>query len=359
MSRMTTAMFHPDQFRMQVFVDDPILAARGTRAHRRRSLCIALLFWLAMGMTLSWAKRQLGFKVIWIGVQIELSKEEVTLCIQIRMVEKHLAECHELLGMKALPLRRLRSFVGGLTWMMTIITWLRAWLAPLWSAVASAALWGGPPEKATVGRRQVIHSLTWIAAFLGKQKGSITRVLPIRERHLQHLVQIVCDASPYGMGAVLLEDGVPKQRLDDVFTDQDHKMLGTTAGSHEGQALFEALAVLVAIRAWMPLWRDHPTAVVIQSDSLAALGAAAKIGSSIPAMNTVMRELSLDLAEGLYEVSLFGHVPGSLNTWADALSRLRAPTEAKTVPEELLEVPTAALEVRTKDWWRASGLPTL
>ena len=104
MSRQTT--FHPDQFRMQVFVDDPFLAARGTRARRRRTLCIALLFWLAMGMTLSWVKKQLGFKVVWIGVQIELSREEVTLCIQVRMVEKHLAECHELLRARAIPMRR-------------------------------------------------------------------------------------------------------------------------------------------------------------------------------------------------------------------------------------------------------------
>ena len=154
-----------------------------------------------MGLTISWRKRQIGFKVIWIGVQIEISREEVTLCIQERMITKHLDECTALLSMRALPMRRLRSFVGGLTWMMTIITWLRAWLAPMWSAVASSASWGGPPELATVGRRQVYHSLLWISAFLGNQRGSITRVIPITTVAPEQVVQIVCDASPWGLGA--------------------------------------------------------------------------------------------------------------------------------------------------------------
>ena len=60
LSRHTTAMEQEDTFRMQVFVDDPFMAARGTYQKRRRVLATAVLFWLAMGLLLSWRKKQIG-----------------------------------------------------------------------------------------------------------------------------------------------------------------------------------------------------------------------------------------------------------------------------------------------------------
>ena len=71
-----------------------------------------------------------------------------------------------------------------------------------------------------------------------------------------------------------------------------------------------------------------------------------------------MQELSLDLAEGNYETNLFGHIPGSLNTWADALSRATDPNQQKNVPDELVDLPQATVAVRGPDWWRASTRPS-
>ena len=351
-------MFHPDELRLQVFVDDPFFAARGTRRKRRRALCVAILFWMAMGLALSWKKRQLRPSVIWIGAGLEATSEEITLSIQAKFVLKMLTECRELLKLRHITVKRMRSFVGGMAWMMVIIRWVRAWLSPLWSAIALAAQWEGPPERASIGLQQVRHSLTWIEAFLSGQRGSIVRTIPVEPASLWALIQIVCDASPYGVGGVLLLNKVPTAWIHDAITEEDHRRMGTAAGQCEGQATFEALAVLVAIRTWLPLWRDHPTTVVVQSDSMAALGAAAKAGSGVPQMNLVIREMALDMAEGNYQVDLFGHVPGELNSWADALSRLLDPTKEVAIPDELLQVSRTEVAPRTTSWWRSAGAPS-
>ena len=192
-------------------------------------------------------------------------------------------------------------------------------------------------------------------------------VRPEGEHHQDHCrahgyptdkAQILCDASPWGLGAVLCINGVAVQRLDSTFSALDHEMMGTVEGVPDYQATFEACAILVAARTWLPLWQDRPTSICMQSDSLAALGAAAKMGSTVPALNTITRELALDLAEGNYEMQWFGHLPGTLNTWADSLSRLSDPNGAKDVPEALRHVPRADLAPRTRSWWRASGSPS-
>ena len=242
--------------------------------------------------------------------------------------------------------------------MMAVVFWLRAWIAPLWAAIASTAQWQGPPEKATVAHRQVAFSLEWLEAFMAGRKGNLMRIIPVHTAPSEGVVRILCDASPWGIGAVLIIDDLPVQRMEDTFTEMDHLVMGTVEGSPDGQAAFEALAILVAARIWLPMWADRPMSVILQSDSIAALGSTAKAGSSVPHLNAVMRELSLDLAEAAYSVSFFGHVPGDLNHWADALSRRTDPNAPKEVLEELRHIPKAVLPARDKSWWRAAGPPT-
>ena len=58
--------------RIQFFVDDPAILARGSREHRTRCFVTLLLWWLALGLELSWAKIKRGSKVRWIGAMLEI-----------------------------------------------------------------------------------------------------------------------------------------------------------------------------------------------------------------------------------------------------------------------------------------------
>ena len=61
---------------------------------------------------------------------MSITLEELTLAIQERYVQKMLLTTKQFLQLKAIPARQLRSYVGGMTWMMSVIAWLRAWVAP-------------------------------------------------------------------------------------------------------------------------------------------------------------------------------------------------------------------------------------
>ena len=113
LGRHTAAMFHVDSLRIQIFVDDPLLAARGTRPQKRYHLVIGILLFLALGLKLSWKKKQLGAVVTWIGAEIGISLEELTIAMTARFVEKVLKETHELQSIRSIPVRRLRSYLGA------------------------------------------------------------------------------------------------------------------------------------------------------------------------------------------------------------------------------------------------------
>ena len=88
-----------------------------------------------------------------------------------------------------------------------------------------------------------------------------------------------------------------------------------------------------------------------KSDSRAALGAIVKLSSPSRELATIVREISLDLAQGVYELAFLEHIPGVTNVIPDALSRLRAP-EPKQLPTCLAGVPKANASPRDDTFWR-------
>ena len=84
--------------------------------------------------------------------------------------------------------------------------------------------------------------------------------------------------------------------LFDKIQKEDIGRLKITVGSSSAQGTCEALALLVAIRTWLPFWSEGRTAAVTRSDSLAALGAFAKGSSPSAPSNLIVREASLDVA---------------------------------------------------------------
>ena len=93
----------------------------------------------------------------------------------------------------------------------------------------------------------------------------------------------------------------------------------------------------------------------MKSDSMSALGAWDKEHSSSVAVNAVVREAALDMAEGLYRIDLTEHVEGISNVWPDALSRLGQPNSDACIPPALYKCVRAWPRRRLAEWWRADG----
>ena len=86
------------------------------------------------------------------------------------------------------------------------------------------------------------------------------------------------DASPWGIGGVLLDGDRVVAFFADAVTADDVRYLGVTVGDPAAQAVLEGLAVLVAARLFAPLaqWGGGRVAAIgVHSASKAALGAAA------------------------------------------------------------------------------------
>ena len=135
-------------------------------------------------------------------------------------------------------------------------------------------------------------------------------------------------------------------------------MLGFARGDCRGQALAEALCLAVAVREWAEDWQDERTVLLARSDAVAALGAINRLTSSTPALNKIVREIALDLAESRYDLELLSHVPATWNTTPDALSRLFAPEgDRLQVPAGLRAEDRTWPRVRDRTWWRTLGPP--
>ena len=78
------------------------------------------------------------------------------------------------------------------------------------------------------------------------------------------------------------------------------KLYGLEIGSCKGQALWEALVVLIAVRAWAPYWMQERSILHAKSDSKAALGALMKERSKVASISFVAREVAMIIAEGAY-----------------------------------------------------------
>ena len=94
-----------------------------------------------------------------------------------------------------------------------------------------------------------------------------------------------------------------------------------------------------------------------RSDSMATIGAVAKLRSKSKAMNAIIRELALDMATSVHGFTLvLRHLAGDRNQWADALSRLMEPGSGMVVPGPLRALPRREVADRGAEWWKAGGV---
>ncbi len=115
-----------------------------------------------------------------------------------------------------------------------------------------------------------------------------------------------------------MKNGSPHRWFADEIHDIDLEIMkdknGNKAvrGDHRFLTTWEALALLVAIRAWRT--EEHSGAMVnIQSDSLSALSAIAKQSSASTSVSRVLYELALDDADMAAGLTQLTRIPGVSN----------------------------------------------
>ena len=262
----------------------------------------------------------------------------------------------EMLGLQAVCARKLRSLAGKLSWAGGYIGCFASFLHSLWAALSDVFAKGAKHDEGgrpVVGVVRVAPALKWIRKFCLRQRGIVERWFPV-ELAPQCTVWVVCDASPFGYGGILVEEGRTVAYFSEMISQEDQNLWGIIVGDCKFQAKLELMAVLIAVRLWFSNWIGRKLLVGIKTDSMAALGSLRKLRSPTPMMSAIVREISLEAAEGLYEIDFLEHVAGDANAWADSLSRLHDPTAGAIVPKELAACPRHIPSKRGPEFWECT-----
>jgi len=264
LGRSTQALVPASSLRLQVFVDDPLFLVRGTAPRRRLELATAIAWISAIGFPLAWAKAARGPSVVWIGASLSISQTELEVSIPARKINEVLQIIEGALAKHVVPVKIIQSLAGKVSFMAGLVIDLRPFIAPLWAALADAqfprtgeAL--GPSQMAGTKRktpRHLLHvkrfrkGLKWVKAFLLRQVGAICRTYSVSPTPGEYLT-VAVDASPWGMGGVLFDSQYdPKSWFATSITPEDTHRLQAIPGVCDYNTLWEALAILIALRLW-------------------------------------------------------------------------------------------------------------
>ena len=151
---------------------------------------------------------------------------------------------------------------------------------------------------------------------------------------------MILDASPFGLGGVLVCGSDIFSWFATPLTQLGEQRFNHKIGGDSGQQVWEALCILVALRAWRKFWITQQSTLTLKRDNISALIMASKL--KITSSQLIAREVALELSEASFMPRHVVHVPGVMNVWADALSRLDDPRSHYEVPARLLRVPRAS-----------------
>ena len=84
-------------------------------------------------------------------------------------------------------------------------------------------------------------------------------------------MSIVTDASPWGLGGYLLIEDAAKAYFTSPLTQTDADLLRAPLGEAAGQQVWEALAMLVALRVWKKVWQQQGVHLAATADSISTL----------------------------------------------------------------------------------------
>ena len=96
---------------------------------------------------------------------------------------------------------------------------------------------------------QVRWSLRWIRAFFAGVAGApLVRTIRMRDRRTLNRWLVAVDASPWGLGGILLDQHRVIAAFEDRVQDDDLSRLNLRLGEAAGQSVLDALAARVAHR---------------------------------------------------------------------------------------------------------------
>eukprot|EP00913_Durusdinium_trenchii_P011626 g10919.t1 len=365
-ARFVQAIIPADQGMRQVYLDDSFWVLCGKLATRNQTLALILTTMAALGLKVSLSKGERAAAVTWMGVKFKLVAPDYDHLL-VTLPEKFMKELQDQLsswekkGM--IGTNELRKAAGRVAWLAGILPRARWVTSSLYAALYDheedvakgleaerrARRKDNRPKDHLVAVKRVEEARRWLVAYL---KAAQSR--PIRKFSLYKSgkaeATLMTDASPMGLGALLLVNGRVTKALASPVVEQDSKLLGFALGESSSQGIVETLAILVALKHWGRLLASVSVSVAVQSDSITALAMTQKFSNSGSALNFLGAELAV-ACEGLGLSDIMPvHLPGIANKEADFLSRPDT-WATTTLPAALEGITIETPEQRTVGWY--------
>ena len=260
---------------------------------------------------------------------ILLDTELFQLRLPVEKLERLRDMVHVWQARKSCTRKDLESFVGHLAHAATVIRPGRIFLRSLFSLLSMAS----KPHHYIRLNSIVRADLQWWHCFLQHWNGSSFFLLPTPSIH------IYSDASgSFGCGAFGPTTG-------------SFQLQWPTHWSSIGIAIKELVPIVVAAALWGPSWEGHH--IRFHSDNIAVVAILTKHTTRDPLLNHFLRCLFLYSAFYKFNYSAI-HIPGALNTAADALSRNNFHTFSLLFPQvPLFSVPSVIQDLLIRimpDW---------
>ena len=320
----------------QTYLDDAAWVLQGSLAERNDTLAFILYTMAALGFRISLQKGMRSTQITWVGIRFTVTPDHVI----IGLPEKFVTELVEMLegwhnkGMVAI--KELRQAAGRISWMSGILPRTRWVVATFYKVLherlndvatgAEAARRSNRqdtrPKDHLFTVKQLEQPRQWLVTYL---KAALLK--PSRKHKLDiekyPKATIVTDASPLGLGAILLVNNRATRALAYKVTETDAHQLGfkdcwKEAGS---QGIVETLAVLVAIKTWTKELASCQVELKVQSDSMVALAVTQRLSNSTSSLNFLGAEIAVQCEIAGVENLKASHIPGAANVAADWLSR--------------------------------------
>ena len=347
---------HLPEAMLQIYVDDPLAVLLGTDVRHKRLACMISTAWMVLGVPMAFHKAILSNNTTWIGVNIQTNETEV----MVDVPEDKVMELKQLIGdalsNNVISIKVLRTVIGKCMAVASVIYVWRPFIQEMYAALH------GPTNapQGCIWIKQIRHSLVWLMAFLNGEAGSIRRIYGLEQYNRSGTqLQITWDASPYGMGAYITENGKVTEFFAIPISPEDEEILGVQAGGCEGQQVWECLAGLIAMRLWAPRWRHSRVHLHLRGDNIASLVLFSTLKTHSKQLSLIAREFALDLGTAAFRPEVVQHVPGISNVVADQLSRRYEPGREFILHPSLLKARAIIPPPRTKSWWKTLAGPPM
>ena len=347
--RLLQSMFAPSEAQFQVYMDEIVVVTAGSRQGRESKLALILYTLTACGFDLLLQEGERGKRVSWMNTQIAVTDNKVQIRVPEELIQAVTAALQDWSTKELSNLEDLQSLLGRLSWCSGVNPRMKWGVSALYALMADAEQ-DEVEEKAGArhrnlegeprSRRNCIHvkrlgsAMQWLLAMLRVHQRFISRELPLVLP--KPTWAIVTDASPQGVGAILVHVGTDApliiEGMQCIITEEVAKVLKVEFNTAASQTVLETLAVVRAVK----LWGEHLAgkSMVIKSHCPVALAMNKRLSYSHISLSYLAAELALDL-ERLSIPQMAGkHLPGQLNSEAEFLSR---PEEVQ-FPDTLKEV---------------------